>query len=74
LRRADLLAQTDDLGVVCRLLRACPVEPFHRLAERLPELGDDEVFAVYTTRGNYTKVQVLRYGSDLELRFETYRR
>ncbi len=35
-------------------------------------LVDGAVFAVKTTSGNYTKVQVLNYGYNIELRFVTY--
>jgi hypothetical protein len=36
------------------------------------QLPQGDVFAVRTSDGNLAKVQVLRYGYDLELRYVTY--
>ncbi|MGA9995009.1 MAG: hypothetical protein WBP93_06330 [Pyrinomonadaceae bacterium] len=37
------------------------------------ELSEGDIFAVLTTEGNYAKVQVVKYGETLKIRWVTYR-
>jgi len=64
-----------DLGSLsCDVLRSEPYAsaPIDGNNDGTNHLTDGDVFAVRTDQGNYAKVQVVSYGYDLELRFETY--
>ena len=70
-----------NLGVVdfgslsCAALRSEPYAsaPIDGNNDATNQLTDGDVFVIRTDQGNYAKVQVVSYGYDLELKFETYR-
>jgi hypothetical protein len=68
------LGGVDYGSLSCETLRTEPYAstPINGNNDATNQLTSGDVFAVRTDQGNYAKVQVISYGYNLELRFETY--
>ena len=68
------LGAVDYGSLSCNALRseAYASTPINGSNDATNQLIVGDVFAVHTDQGNYAKVQVISYGYNLELRFETY--